>query len=528
MSLELNPTNNGRESSLYAKDGKTIDISDDPLIMLGIQNMKQPVVFDSIESVFNTRVFIFQLLVHLMNPLLFWCTNWRAQRLLFTGGYLDRLYNGTSSIATILSIIFYIASNRVHFVVHGAIEVPLLLYSFHKVMIAFRYATLSDIEYNRIMRSSGDLSRTYVSQTELISGWLFNEPGVSEFFVLAASMQVGVNVAQLRFTVPEPTTSDDATINFQRWLQLLKASTKDNDVQCNETIVDGLTRNRDGSYNVCAYRLSLGIIAAADNRVRIRANDFLWKFTAIVTIINAMIPFLVNYDQLTMHITAADILFFICSTYLNIMYYPLLQVFLMACWVDVLRQQEISAVVADLMRVKDYAVEQPLLDEVRWNRLMKTAISSTAIHRNSVSASTAVLQENDVPIKLTGNPDIDFSESSCLSHHIDNPMLPSDTNISSISSGVATDEDPLVVSMQQLIRRSSMHKLNNSNNINSQSSPLQASPSLANKNFDDVDIPRLEVTYCHNITNWVYLRCILQQFGDRIRVRINYFVGEYY
>ena len=127
MSLELNPTNNGRESSLYAKDGKTIDISDDPLIMLGIQNMKQPVVFDSIESVFNTRVFIFQLLVHLMNPLLFWCTNWRAQRLLFTGGYLDRLYNGTSSIATILSIIFYIASNRVHFVVHGAIEVPLVL-----------------------------------------------------------------------------------------------------------------------------------------------------------------------------------------------------------------------------------------------------------------------------------------------------------------------------------------------------------------------------------------------------------------
>ena len=85
------------------------------------------------------------------------------------------------------------------------ILIPLIFYVNHKMMISFKYATLSFTEYERIRQcKSYEQSRKYQSQLQILTGIAHKQ--TMKFEIDCAAARGGISEEQMYFLLPEPTS----------------------------------------------------------------------------------------------------------------------------------------------------------------------------------------------------------------------------------------------------------------------------------------------------------------------------------
>jgi hypothetical protein len=544
----------------------------EPFFMFS-DHIKEPVVFDSLKFVFDPWILVLQLLIHIFNPVFNCLTNPRVQKLHFTGTFSD-FHNPLSSMALVAMFVSYafVSAKNKH-IVNGAIEIPLLLFLVHKILVAVRYASLSKVEYQRIMQADGELGKKYVAQTELITGWMLRAPGVAEFHILSSSLLLGINIAQLMFTVPNPDISEEADMTFRQWKQMVQCCYDKEYYQHNskkhksdDGSTPGLKRLPNGSYLACGYHAALGIVNVAD---RERNNYYLFSGTPtfLISVLNALIPFLAHLGAMG-RISAAEIVFFICVTYLNLLYYPTLINFLLVAVLDVQRQKLIGDIVLSMVRLTDYALEDPDEAEQKYTETKPHAMASQAramvfnsfnsgANKSTKDGNPKSVDVHQDTIGDSVNPMLNLQnrkqrsstagDSADRTVSLDTPdssyyaVKQSNSRLRSAELNAFIDEGTLEVSIGQVLRSEksskSLHESSllsatrmtnrDLNNNEGTADDMNEIPENAQEHVSQMlSVPRIDVTFCNNITSWVYVGQTLHDFGGRFRTRIGIFIGK--
>jgi len=108
-------------------------------------------------------------------------------------------------------------------IINGVINFPLAYYLIHKLVVAVKYASLSESEYKRFQSSKSPYCQKYRRQMELVSGWLRRDSLVLDFAMSAAIAGVGLKPScRLRARIGPPLASlTKLPENMKLWFKFL-------------------------------------------------------------------------------------------------------------------------------------------------------------------------------------------------------------------------------------------------------------------------------------------------------------------
>ena len=158
-------------------------------------------IYDSIKIEFNFEVFIWEFMLHLTFPfMIFFCKNIHCHKFSSTLPYdiLNQWILPIAFVTMVLSYSFATVS------VEGEMLNPAFFYIFHKAMIAFKYATLSEGEYKRITTCTLDeIIDEYQNQMQLITGWLDVYPAFVDYELDASARRMDADLQGQVFIVAD-------------------------------------------------------------------------------------------------------------------------------------------------------------------------------------------------------------------------------------------------------------------------------------------------------------------------------------
>ncbi len=166
---------------------------------------KTIMIFDSIALQFSVRVFFRQLLAHTVIIFAPFVTNVTAQG--FTKNIQNEImpivYNIVFPLILYLMLIsYFMCPAQDKRILAGAFLIPLIYFIQHKLIVALKYASLSDTEYLRFMTCKDyKITQIYQSQMQLIAAWLNREENVLEFELGAAAARVGAKINEIAIIV---------------------------------------------------------------------------------------------------------------------------------------------------------------------------------------------------------------------------------------------------------------------------------------------------------------------------------------
>jgi len=165
------------------------------------KSLAQPdhVLFDSASCNFSISVFIKELFVHLLVPFTYFINpiqhGWFYWKFLFGVFW----YTHIPTLSVLMILVSYPLSN----ISTINMVIPLTFYVTHKLMVSFKYATLSTREYEKIKNSkSNEECNIYQSQLQVLTG--LSHPATIKFELECAAAKVGSYEGQLHFILPSP------------------------------------------------------------------------------------------------------------------------------------------------------------------------------------------------------------------------------------------------------------------------------------------------------------------------------------
>jgi hypothetical protein len=199
-------------------------------------------IFDSIAVQFNSSVFFSQLLANTFIIFAPYVTNVRGQGFVcdFPRSCFPFVVNVIFPLLVYLMIAsYYMMDTTDEYILSGALWMPIIYFVQHKLIVALKYASLSDTEYKRFM-SCKDFTTCsiYQSQMQLLAAWLDRDETVLEFelgdsnkssillfhistfnhlITGAAAARVGAKINDIHIAVQSPAVSESSQSQFRNW-----------------------------------------------------------------------------------------------------------------------------------------------------------------------------------------------------------------------------------------------------------------------------------------------------------------------
>jgi hypothetical protein len=180
-----------------------------------INKMHEKAFYDTIQSQFHLDVFLFQIMIHLVPPLLFvLSTNPYVQGIRWNQWKAVR-FNILDPFCFYLLIIsyFYLSDTEIN-IVGSSLYIPAMFFVVHRIALGWKYATMSPTEYHRMMCcQENTLIDCYIYQSELLSGWIQLDDLVLTFELGAASARIGNRLNETYFHIAVPNNHDFVASN---------------------------------------------------------------------------------------------------------------------------------------------------------------------------------------------------------------------------------------------------------------------------------------------------------------------------
>jgi len=191
---------------------------------------KFDILFDTPDHYFDTYRFFKHFVINFIgHPIVLLAPRWSnytAQGLgeIKTSG--DFFFSLTNFILVAFAFIAVLlglaAPDSVQNALGGTCYMVLLYYTIHRLNVAMKYATLSPTEYAKLMNTAdGESARHYQDQIQMVSSIGIRSEALINFEVLSLSMQYGVDVSKITFTVANPSSSHAAAREFLNWQAFL-------------------------------------------------------------------------------------------------------------------------------------------------------------------------------------------------------------------------------------------------------------------------------------------------------------------
>lgn len=443
---------------------------------------REHVLFDALSSQLSLAVCIEQFLLHITFPLLLPLFFRRYGRIFFYA----QAFNSPISIINI-SVFYAMVLSAIMSTEKIGMQVvfPIGVYVIHRFMVALKYGTLSPSEYRKMMygNSAGvklheapnekvkKVVAEYQSQLQLLSGWLRISDVLLEYELLTAAGRVGVDVHNYYFYLPNPENGKSEKVQFFRWQKLLS---KAQDGQ-----IRGMNSHPDGSYTVSVHHACVAILRKTEPTFIRQVVTTIWFFLSFC---NACIPIIaVAYDNGLKELSAWAWVYYMTSFFINFGYSFAILSFVLTSFVDTYRRFKSAEYLDSLIRVADVDLNIKLrVGNGAGSQLHESELYT--VNRLLERSSTFKFEE------AVGDVEMKKSESECGPENAD---LKKNYNHSDVYAPKSLEFGQDIID-----------------------------------EFSEI-IPKLDMKYASNYVAWAVCRTQLNDFGARIRFRLDVYNGEF-
>ena len=387
----------------------------------------------------------------------------------------------------------------------GGIYLPLTCFLLHRGMISLKYASMSKSEYSKNMNCSVQaLLDEYTEQLQLITGISDAITDVVQFEIAAAAARTGLLLNQLKYHISVEVEKRNCINNqIPNWKNFTKVH---NCMSEHMSSRDDFTVSVSG----CCYCLltKAYVKAGTDNNVQIGCF--------VIVVIQCLIPFLLKDQQI--YKSNVAIMFYITSTFINLMYYTLILRFLTATMFHCIRKSIVAKNLGSMIRVFDTCFTTNLMTCREEGNAIVTSIDKKDppdILKTNSRFSDHLLggldlgelnyQLNSLHHKRRKNTTTDAAG------RVSNSRTPS-------LAGVA---NPLRYS-DNLPRASSESVLGSSDDLENR---MSGNANTRHIQREGVTIPRVSFHCSQNVYAWLNTRLMMQNYGLRFRFRVDSYVG---
>lgn len=182
--------------------------------------LSERALFDSIGAQFHLSVFCFQFIAHVFPLILYiFSPNRYAQGI--TMNFRAIQGNIIAPLAMIIS--FLLCPHEDKDLLGYSVYFPAMFFLVHRVTVAFKYASMSPTEYERFMSCKDpDLISSYISQLQLLSGWLTMDNLVLTFELSSASARLGAKINEIYFRIGSNLQDPMILSHFRHWNAFLR------------------------------------------------------------------------------------------------------------------------------------------------------------------------------------------------------------------------------------------------------------------------------------------------------------------
>lgn len=265
------------------------------------------------------------------------------------------------------------------------VYIPISLFLCQRLMIALKYATMTDEEYERILprhkltTEEFHITMEYNVQSQIISGLLGNNRELVEYQVANAAAELGIDISSANFLIPKQLiTGNEVFSDVRVWEYFIKDAveeiykTKSNfdfDKESGyykgtnfDIDTDFLNIHHEIHYNSenmnddenNYIKVPVGLVAlsligrAAKTYVKIAMYGK--NIGLIFCFLIALQPFIILIDQ-PVQINAINIIYFISSTFVTVFFSQVTLLFLAGCFYDALRKRAVATKLNEMLEL---------------------------------------------------------------------------------------------------------------------------------------------------------------------------------
>jgi hypothetical protein len=497
-------------NELDRKDTTDTNVTAAEMISGGCLGHEDDIFFDTIGVQFHFETFTRQLLAHLILPLFPFIINGHGQ---INRSIISLLGSWISPVLVYLMLISYcmVPGSDTNHTMRGAFVIPLVYFLQHRFVIAIKYGSLSRTEYRKFMDCMDDtLCANYLDQVQLFQGWYNLNPLVVRFELAAASARIGARINEIDILIQDPTESASAQNQLRAWNAFMRGHDV---IDFNSQPCKQLRRRADGSYALSVYDFCEGLLLHSTKKCG-NSDVFGWA-SEVFSWINLMIPYLLMmyYPNDTKDSSNAVqfwmVLFYFCSTAINILYAKLFYVLLYIAVVDVFRQKSMFNDLNSMIRLTD---------------IMVTAELSTGA--KAISAEERRNCEMRVAEILSIKPSVAADISKYSKFVFEDP----DRDTIANALGDAGPDGPSVGGMRPTVARAVFAEPippPPPAPLDSPDANAKRTSVLGERIYKDNEyhmLPRISFDESHNIVAWTHARLVMQNFGERFHFRLELYV----
>ncbi len=446
------------------------------------EDVKETSFFDTIAIQFHFSTFLYQFMCHLILPLLFFVPNPKGQGIRWELA----AFCSTILIPTcvyLMIICYFCSSQSDQNLTGGSLWIPIMYFISHRLILSLKYGSLSPTEYKRFNACKNvELSKNYIIQMQIITGWTFIDQAVLHFELGAAAARIGVKINEIYIRIPsvaQETIEEEeevAKCTHSSQVRYWNAFVRGHElIDWDSKPAPELKKLPDGSYAISVYDVLLAVLrkCTADKvDPMVPYVQYLVIFIAVIIIIISYVPVFQKWDEVDS--IPLMIVFLIASTQVNWLCGRVFYFILYTAIVDVKRMLRVFRTLHYMIRLSDLMMDASI------SILRSQHVSYCDEQMASIRADT---------IFSMG----DYNEES-LQRLIPGPK----------EAAKKDKEDEEVSEGRETEVLGEYHARNHGYAL----------------------IPRISFHYPQNIIAWTYCRVTMQHFGDRFRARIDSYVGK--
>ena len=348
---------------------KGSDIDDDEALddisrIESMQSDPPKFIFDSIKLHFGYERFVRNVCIHLFLPFSIpFADSIFNQALVLPGVVQYHVFYPLCVLVMVIVNIYDTIKFGHNYPLRLCAIYPFMFYFAHRLMIALKYATMSSVEYTRVISNKDPTLRfAYMSQSQIITGWLERNDDVLEFEIVSAALRNGIRLDNTFIYLQDYKSCKKSAVALLCWKSLLKNG---NHVSVDED-VSGVVKDSGDGYKINLFHVVKSIVNLADKcDYKITLLHKVGKVFNVLCVIVPYICFLIyisNSEGSHFSESATTILFLITSTIISLFFFNVNIRFAIAALVDVQRQLKFFQILHQMIRLNDLSINSKILN----------------------------------------------------------------------------------------------------------------------------------------------------------------------